>query len=126
MAIDMERCIGCSACMTACSAENNIGMVGPYQMKKGREINWIRIERYFAHEDADLAETITGGATFLPMMCQQCGNAPCEPELPVQGAVLQLLHLRVAGTAQLAAEPGRQRAREGHHGEVHVLRAAHP
>ena len=83
MAIDMERCIGCSACMTACSAENNIGMVGPDQMKKGREINWIRIERYFAHEDADLAETLTGGATFLPMLCQQCGNAPCEPVCPV-------------------------------------------
>ncbi|HYE92584.1 MAG TPA: 4Fe-4S dicluster domain-containing protein, partial [Terriglobales bacterium] len=83
MAIDMERCIGCSACMTACTAENNIGIVGPELVKKGREINWIRIERYFAHDDAELAEARTGGATFLPMLCQHCGNAPCEPVCPV-------------------------------------------
>jgi molybdopterin-containing oxidoreductase family iron-sulfur binding subunit len=83
MAIDMERCIGCSACMTACSAENNIGIVGPELVKEGRIINWIRIERYFAHEEDDLAEAQSGGATFLPMLCQQCGNAPCEPVCPV-------------------------------------------
>ncbi|NIP82192.1 MAG: hypothetical protein GWM90_24410, partial [Gemmatimonadetes bacterium] len=47
MAIDMDRCIGCSACMTACQAENNIGIVGPELVKDGRIINWIRIERYF-------------------------------------------------------------------------------
>ncbi|HUF11632.1 MAG TPA: molybdopterin dinucleotide binding domain-containing protein [Longimicrobiales bacterium] len=83
MAIDMERCIGCSACMTACHAENNIGIVGPELVKEGRIIDWIRIERYFAHDNEDLAETQSGGATFLPMLCQQCGNAPCEPVCPV-------------------------------------------
>lgn len=80
MAIDLERCIGCSACTTACYAENNIGIVGPEQIAKGRHLNWIRIERYFEGEGENL-ETM-----FLPMMCQQCGTAPCEPVCPVYAA----------------------------------------
>jgi anaerobic selenocysteine-containing dehydrogenase/Fe-S-cluster-containing dehydrogenase component len=79
MAIDMERCIGCSACMTACQAENNIGIVGPDLVAQGRLIQWMRIERYF---DLDHAGE-TRGTTFLPMLCQHCGNAPCEPVCPV-------------------------------------------
>ncbi|MBR9988922.1 MAG: molybdopterin-dependent oxidoreductase [Gemmatimonadetes bacterium] len=80
MAIDLERCIGCSACTTACYAENNIGIVGPEQVAKGRILHWIRIERYFEGEGENL-ET-----QFLPMMCQHCGTAPCEPVCPVYAA----------------------------------------
>ncbi|HSH45545.1 MAG TPA: molybdopterin dinucleotide binding domain-containing protein, partial [Longimicrobiales bacterium] len=82
MTIDMDRCIGCSACQVACQAENNIGMVGPDLVSQGRMIQWIRIERYYDyHENGDPVNT-----TFLPMLCQQCGNAPCEPVCPVYAA----------------------------------------
>jgi molybdopterin-containing oxidoreductase family iron-sulfur binding subunit len=77
MAIDLDRCIGCSACMTACYAENNIGIVGPEQVDKGRTLHWIRIERYWEVEGDEIS------TQFLPMLCQQCGNAPCEPVCPV-------------------------------------------
>jgi molybdopterin-containing oxidoreductase family iron-sulfur binding subunit len=77
MAIDLEKCIGCSACITACYAENNIGIVGPEAVMKGRIQHWIRIERYYEGE----GETLH--SLFLPMVCQQCGNAPCEPVCPV-------------------------------------------
>jgi Fe-S-cluster-containing dehydrogenase component len=79
MVIDLERCIGCSACMTACQAENNIGMVGPDLVAQGRLIQWMRIERYFDLDD----EGEPRSTTFLPMLCQHCGNAPCEPVCPV-------------------------------------------
>ncbi len=79
MTIDMERCIGCSACLTACQAENNIGMVGPELVSQGRLIQWLRIERYFDLDGDGEPE----GTTFLPMLCQHCGNAPCEPVCPV-------------------------------------------
>ena len=81
MAIDMDRCIGCSACMTACQAENNIAIVGPDNVKKGRSLHWIRIERYW--QDPEHGEQ---GVSFLPMLCQHCGNAPCEPVCPVYAA----------------------------------------
>jgi Fe-S-cluster-containing dehydrogenase component len=80
MSIDLERCIGCSACQMACQAENNIGIVGPKLVAQGRQIQWIRIERYFEGHD-DTLQT-----RFLPMLCQHCGNAPCEPVCPVYAA----------------------------------------
>jgi molybdopterin-containing oxidoreductase family iron-sulfur binding subunit len=93
MAIDLERCIGCSACVTACYAENNIGIVGPDQIRQGRILHWIRIERYFyGHEEhgEDAEQTAEAGeytpVRFIPMLCQHCGNAPCEPVCPVYAA----------------------------------------
>jgi molybdopterin-containing oxidoreductase family iron-sulfur binding subunit len=89
MTIDLSRCIGCSACVIACNAENNVPVVGPDEMRKGRELHWLRIERYWG-VSRDKSEAYQDNATddtrFLPMLCQHCGNAPCEPVCPVYAA----------------------------------------
>jgi molybdopterin-containing oxidoreductase family iron-sulfur binding subunit len=89
MVIDLQRCIGCSACVTACYAENNIPVVGPDEVKRGRDLSWLRIERYWGvtqELEEVLVDTGTNDTRFLPMMCQHCGNAPCEPVCPVYAA----------------------------------------
>ena len=81
MAIDLDKCTGCSACVTACQSENNIPWVGEDQIQMGRDLHWIRLERYYEHVDATQASHLD--VRFLPMLCQHCGNAPCEPVCPV-------------------------------------------
>jgi Fe-S-cluster-containing dehydrogenase component len=77
MAIDLDRCIGCQACVVACSMENNIPYVGEEEAGYGRSMQWIRVERYWDGEYPNIT------ARFMPIMCQQCGEAPCEPVCPV-------------------------------------------
>jgi anaerobic selenocysteine-containing dehydrogenase/Fe-S-cluster-containing dehydrogenase component len=79
MAVDLSRCTGCSACVTACYAENNIPTVGEEQVFRRREMSWLRIERYW--EGGTDGEPLQ--ARFSPVMCQHCDNAPCEPVCPV-------------------------------------------
>jgi molybdopterin-containing oxidoreductase family iron-sulfur binding subunit len=76
MAVDLDRCTGCEACVTACRAENNIPTVGELQASRGRAINWIRVERYFEGEFPDVK------MRFQPVLCQHCDAAPCEPVCP--------------------------------------------
>jgi len=84
MAIDLDKCTGCSACVTACQAENNVPWVGEQAVAMGRDMHWIRLERYFETVDASHAGPVD--VRHLPMLCQHCGNAPCEPVCPVFAA----------------------------------------
>lgn len=77
MVIDLDRCTGCQACVVACHAENNVPVVGSVEVTMSRSQHWLRIERYWEGEYPDIR------ARFIPVLCQQCQRAPCEPVCPV-------------------------------------------
>jgi Fe-S-cluster-containing dehydrogenase component len=82
MVIDQDICTGCQACVAACAMENNISFVGEEDSGYGRAMHWIRIERFWEGEYPEVKMT-----NQQPMMCQQCGSAPCEPVCPAFATV---------------------------------------
>ncbi|MDA1188268.1 MAG: 4Fe-4S dicluster domain-containing protein [Chloroflexi bacterium] len=77
MVIDLDKCTGCQACVVACQSENNIPINEEAHYNQRRAIQWIRVERYWEGEFPDIK------ARFMPVLCQHCDNAPCEPVCPV-------------------------------------------
>ena len=99
MTIDLSSCIGCGSCLVACQSENNVPVVGKDEVRRGREMHWLRIDRYFASDEEATVGTRNNKETFdygkaevaavnpkvihMPMMCHHCNHAPCETVCPV-------------------------------------------
>jgi Fe-S-cluster-containing dehydrogenase component len=81
MVIDLDVCTGCNACVAACFAENNVPTVGAEEVARQRSLHWIRIERYWHGTYPEVT------AEFMPVLCQHCQNAPCEPVCPMYASV---------------------------------------
>ena len=77
MVVDIDKCTGCQSCVVACQSENNVPINEEAHFNQRRAIEWIRVERYWEGEFPDVK------ARFIPLFCQQCGDAPCEPVCPV-------------------------------------------